>query len=229
MLQNSKMRKYLAYAIGEILLVMVGILLALQVNIANEQRKENALELKLLKEIYRSVQRDSTGLLRVNNNNQNLIKLYGEIKDYMASDLPYHDSLGVKFSRVSYLISYKVQNAPFKSLENAGLNIIDNDSLRILIPRYYESMKRLQDTHAEFDIPHYFRENVYAKYFKSFSWGGASEPINYKALKNKPDFHVALDFVENDANFYFRRYSQMYQTCQQLLVMIRKEIYRMEH
>lgn len=35
-------RRYLIYAVGEILLVMIGILLALQVNNWNEERKTNA-------------------------------------------------------------------------------------------------------------------------------------------------------------------------------------------
>lgn len=40
LLSESKFSKYLLYALGEILLVMVGILLALQVNNWNEQRKD---------------------------------------------------------------------------------------------------------------------------------------------------------------------------------------------
>ena len=45
LLNEGSLRKYLVYAIGEILLVMVGILLALQVNNWNEGRKLKALEL----------------------------------------------------------------------------------------------------------------------------------------------------------------------------------------
>ena len=40
LLWNSNLKKYLLYAFGEILLVMIGILLALQVNNWNEERKE---------------------------------------------------------------------------------------------------------------------------------------------------------------------------------------------
>jgi hypothetical protein len=38
MIHEGKFKKYLAYAIGEILLVMIGILLAFQVNSWNTQR-----------------------------------------------------------------------------------------------------------------------------------------------------------------------------------------------
>ena len=40
LLSESKFSKYLLYAIGEIVLVMIGILLALQVNTWNEQKKD---------------------------------------------------------------------------------------------------------------------------------------------------------------------------------------------
>ena len=39
LMEERKIRRYLLYALGEILLVMIGILLALQVNNWNEQRK----------------------------------------------------------------------------------------------------------------------------------------------------------------------------------------------
>jgi hypothetical protein len=48
LLTDNKFSKYLLYAIGEILLVMIGILLALQVNNWNEERKSRALEKKYL-------------------------------------------------------------------------------------------------------------------------------------------------------------------------------------
>ena len=42
LMRKGQTSKYLKYAIGEILLVVVGILIALQINNANELRKERA-------------------------------------------------------------------------------------------------------------------------------------------------------------------------------------------
>lgn len=55
---NSK--RYLIYAIGEIFLVMVGILLALQVNNWNEKRKQTTRETQYLKQLTFDLSNDTT-------------------------------------------------------------------------------------------------------------------------------------------------------------------------
>ena len=51
LLTDNKFIKYLMYAVGEILLVVIGILIALQINTWNEERIERKNEVKLLKEL----------------------------------------------------------------------------------------------------------------------------------------------------------------------------------
>ena len=53
LMEKNKTGKYLKYAIGEILLVMIGILLALQVSNWNSDRKDRINERKLLDNIHR--------------------------------------------------------------------------------------------------------------------------------------------------------------------------------
>jgi hypothetical protein len=50
LLKEGKSSKYLRYAISEILLVMIGILLALQVNYWNENLKQKHIEIKIAKQ-----------------------------------------------------------------------------------------------------------------------------------------------------------------------------------
>ena len=51
LLSEGKTGKYFKYALGEIILVVIGILIALQINNWNEQQKENLFERKILNEI----------------------------------------------------------------------------------------------------------------------------------------------------------------------------------
>jgi len=48
MADDNKPLKYMRYAIGEILLVVIGILIALSINNWNEQKKSRGFELKML-------------------------------------------------------------------------------------------------------------------------------------------------------------------------------------
>ena len=50
LLTENKFSKYLLYAFGEILLVVIGILIALQINNWNEEVKAHAIELDILNE-----------------------------------------------------------------------------------------------------------------------------------------------------------------------------------
>jgi hypothetical protein len=59
MLNESKFSKYLLYAIGEIVLVVIGILIALQINNWNEARKENTKLKKAIKSVYIDLVSDS--------------------------------------------------------------------------------------------------------------------------------------------------------------------------
>jgi hypothetical protein len=70
MLTKNKFSKYLLYAIGEIVLVVIGILIALNINNRNEEHKLNLKEQGLLKELnldfkYNQIQLDS--LVNVSN------------------------------------------------------------------------------------------------------------------------------------------------------------------
>ena len=51
LIQENKMGKYFKYAIGEIVLVVIGILLALQINNWNQQRIEDKKEIELLSDL----------------------------------------------------------------------------------------------------------------------------------------------------------------------------------
>ena len=48
---ENKTGKYLKYAIGEIALVVIGILIALQINNWNETQKQNREEISILKNL----------------------------------------------------------------------------------------------------------------------------------------------------------------------------------
>ena len=71
-LTENKFSKYLLYAIGEVILVVIGILIALQINNWNERKKERAQEQKYLTEIRKNLEADNTQIESVGIEYQNI-------------------------------------------------------------------------------------------------------------------------------------------------------------
>ena len=67
LLTENKFSKYLIYAIGEIVLVVIGILIALTINNWNEQRKTHQQELLLLSQLQLDVNSNLNEVVELNN------------------------------------------------------------------------------------------------------------------------------------------------------------------
>ena len=83
LLRENQFSKYLLYAIGEILLVVVGILIALQINNWNESRKMHLQDIEFLKNLKTEFSIDISALAdrkteyqRINENIKNTITLF---------------------------------------------------------------------------------------------------------------------------------------------------------
>ncbi len=74
---SGSYRQYLVYAVGEILLIVAGILIAVQVNTWNENRKMNALAADYTSSLLRDLQDDATGL-------EQTIKLFRQTRESLT-------------------------------------------------------------------------------------------------------------------------------------------------
>ena len=62
---ENKTSKYFKYAIGEIVLVVIGILIALQINTWNESRKQKQIEKQVLKSLFQEIEKDKKALKQI--------------------------------------------------------------------------------------------------------------------------------------------------------------------
>ena len=154
MADDNKPLKYIRYAIGEIVLVMIGILLALQVNDWNEQRRENKMLVDILKEINNDLESDiaafSDGIMKYKEKNE-LIKWGLGKTNYSINQL---DSV------IQYMIpasfDYKMVTKGFEKLKISG--ILDYQEYNALINEvndYYTVQLNGYDRIIDWDI----REN----------------------------------------------------------------------
>ena len=140
MIDSGSTRKYLLYAIGEIALVVIGILIALQINNWNEWRKERRLERETLKVIASNVE-SNIEFIAFNLETRDLIGIHSAniILEVIKEKRPWHDSLAVHFdnafrSRVSTL-----SFSAYETLKTRGIDIITTTSLQNAIVNLYDS------------------------------------------------------------------------------------------
>ena len=141
LIRSDQTRKYILYAIGEVLLVMIGILLALQVNNWNEWRKDRVIEKEALIDIVFDIERNINFLERVIEQLELENKSCDIILNVIENKLPYKDSLNYHFwkSRFVFGRSNQMASSGFESLKDNGINLIVNKSVRDEILNLFES------------------------------------------------------------------------------------------
>ena len=143
MLSENRFSKYLIYAIGEILLVVIGILIALSINSWNQDRIDTKSELEYLGEIKKEIQAniDLTNYYIIKKlprkiEGLSLAKQYCENKIQVEDTLSFLNKVslgGVITNGFSFLSS-----KTYDELLNTGnFQLIATDSIKIKVKNYY--------------------------------------------------------------------------------------------
>ncbi len=219
LLTENRLKKYILYAIGEILLVMIGILLALQVNNWNEERKLRAEEIKLLKVFKSSIESDTarvSGDIRDFESRNNYINI---VLRHINADLPYHDSISLYLMNSTAIWMPRLDQEVFATLTSTDLNIIRNDTLKKEIISYYSFAQRRFDILISryADIIEDASKNVFPSRFnalwnnswndpdKQLSGGRLMIPNDYEALKKDKEYLYFLRSQKNQLFWYVRQ------------------------
>ena len=151
LITDGKLSKYLVYALGEIALVMIGILLALQVNNWNEERKSVNQENLALVDLYREFAQSITDLESMQ---ETRIKQEHQFRDYYIlltdPNIPPQEKATSPFP-----LTYDGVWAPTLDVLNGmissgSIDNIKNDSLKALLTLWPNSVKDYSHFENEF-------------------------------------------------------------------------------
>ncbi|MCA0131613.1 DUF6090 family protein [Winogradskyella alexanderae] len=170
LLSENKFSKYLLYAVGEIILVVIGILIALSINNWNENLKNKKEEISVLKELLSD---SKTNLLSLEEDiflNQRAINSNMLISDILINKRPYNDSLDIHFGNIQYNTQFTLNTGGYENLKSRGFEIISNDSLRKSIiniyDRWVDFIDDLGDMNNKVSLEQF--NPSYKFYFKNF-------------------------------------------------------------
>ncbi|MDB0041028.1 DUF6090 family protein [Algibacter sp.] len=193
LLTDNKFSKYLIYAIGEIVLVVIGILIALQINNWNQNKLSNKKGIIALIGLKESIYQDSIMLLNLQE--YKIDKVLKSIA-ILKSKPVYHDSLGKHFDKLRSRVIIRMDNSVFEELKSTGLNLFKNDSIKNEIINYYKFCYFTEnDTHTEINR---FNETIAEPFlFNNFERSDCVDddcwiPKDYSALIINPDYNTLL-------------------------------------
>lgn len=206
LIEVGKLRRYLGYALGEIVLVVLGILIALQINNANEARLEHQKELRYLKNLRVDLEYTIRELDRFIETRGQRVESGQRIIEYFngrpledLQDFAYHNIFVQTWQRYYQKIN------TYEELVNSGnLGIISGQEIKnalMDLDLLYEKMKGDED-HMRFDFEGY----VYEPFFDAVDIEPMSENYAYVATRGQagsqpPLERAAIETLLQDIRF----------------------------
>lgn len=226
LIDKGNLKRYLLYAIGEILLVVIGILLALQINNWNEKNKARENEKYVLIELESNLQEEQTQIAEMLERRAKAQKAMEQMVNYLPEQQFDIDSLKIDAARMmTYERFFPIRNAYEVSKAN-GLHIT-NKKLRTQIAKYYEFeqskvQKSIQDIEREFI-------NKFEPILTStkISGGIFGEVLQFRDEKDAELFQeiyeLAYGFRGNHSNSY-QKIQLFHKANAELLKMVQSEL-----
>lgn len=198
LLTENKFSKYLLYAIGEIFLVVIGILIALQINTWNNNRIQLHLEGQFLKEIAANLNDDL--------NQIESVLIFNKTKDsainetFQLMSLPDIPKAKLKIRPLMpFLTEYEVFIANQIAFDNltssSSINLISSNSLRQKLSRYYKNTANLDN----------FTQEQIKQQTRKFVDESVTMLIDDELVKTLTGFDIKIDqnsnFFTNPQNF----------------------------
>lgn len=234
LLVENKLSRYLVYALGEIVLVVIGILIALQINNWNQNRNNEAFEMELLKSFQLGLQQDLqdidgniTRITDVINANNELINL---LESNRAYDTNYVAS---RFADAFMYTRFVYSTSAFETLKSKGINAITNENLRNKIIEVYDSRYGFflaSESVYNLTIEEGVNKIFSSRFEQAFSYDvskpkfpGVLKPLDFEALKNDQEF---MFFIKTHRNRTVLQLDFHYNKLRQGVVELQAEIER---
>ena len=239
LLVENKFTKYLFYAIGEIILIVIGILIALQISNWNENEKGKQKEIAYLKSLKDDLDFDiSTLEQRIKTNEKRIANTYTILNILQTknelSDKETHEfiDLHIILRTESYFIPEK---GTINQIESGSQgNLIQNEKLRKQIFRYYSMNNRIENNNEkrlQLYLNSEITNHIMKKIFISSDFGEKmfgstfNHPrINISNLKINMDYFNAIATKLGYTEYQNEIYLDIKTNAENLIEIIEKEL-----
>ncbi|NMM49897.1 DUF6090 family protein [Marinigracilibium pacificum] len=153
LLHENRFTRYLIYALGEIILVVIGILIALQINNMNSQRIDREKEQAYLLELKANLIQDSLSLTEVKNFNKIKKKSIYSLLQIFNDTLTNYDRIQIFAQNTQVFTDYRV----FEPISTTYSNMLSAESIAIIRDN---DLKKLLSEYYGHDYKHGVQERI---------------------------------------------------------------------
>lgn len=183
-------------ALGEVFLIVIGILLALAATDWADRREEREREREILEEIREALNRDVSAIDSVLAIKADQRDRIGALHAHMRDGGGYADTLDAAFGVAYVLRGVRLNRAAFESLKSQGLDLVSDSKLRSALAHVYERvyptldgvMGVEQNIVLEVMRPHFLGR------FRDLRFGITATPLDYSDLVGDEEFLNILDY-----------------------------------
>jgi hypothetical protein len=219
LLQSNKLKSYSAYALGEIFLVVLGILIALQINNWNEERKDNARMLTYIKSIAEDITSDTMRIGHVISELNNQSEAAKYIIPIMESNQQYiSDSLKfiLEFNKLTTTQIINEYTNTWTFLNSSGLlSEFPDPKLIKMLQDYYNNFNNLVTNFTNSAIParleirrlkyELFTDTEHRKFFPTTTPVSPNASVYNAIFEDKRVLPMAR-FIGSTANYFEGRF-----------------------
>ncbi|MBC2844056.1 DUF6090 family protein [Winogradskyella flava] len=203
LLMENKTSKYFKYAIGEIILVVIGILIALQINNWNEQRKNSKQEVRLLKQLQTDI---STNKNNVEEQYKRLIINKGGIDSliFRLENKHYDLMVPMYLSQALRKSDFNRATSGYNIMQNGKASLISDESvLKSILNLYENDLPDILDRQIEMNNSIDYIQNDFIN--KLFKKAPNSLSIKFNEFDVvSTDLFEPIDFSSLSQNIEFR-------------------------
>jgi hypothetical protein len=227
----------------EVIVVIMGILIAYNLEQWSDARNNKKREIAILKEFKAALGADLKEIQGNIREHENSILSSRIVLKVIKDNLPYHDSLDACFAYTHAFTTFSGRVGPIEQLKNTDLEIVSNDSLRLnIISMYDEAFPRLRSVELvilrdyeqlrDFDrlyFEAYDIERVSTNKSVPSPFWGLMSPILFTELKTNPEYSAHLRVrISNQMGLLRGTYKPIENSLSYLLDQIDREITKSE-
>ena len=201
LLTENKFTKYLMYALGEIVLVVIGILIALQVNSRQEQKRNAQIEVDYLKGIVGELDQDIYVLNELTEKTEEQLGKFSLIlKAFDDDSIRRSRQLISAIGSANLYHAFDGNDIVFDDMKSSGrTNFIQSDKLRLSILKYYKKSKTVSTSQREYSVPQ-LRGLSEVAFLDNFDMNSLIEGYMFDSVDGAEIDPLDLSFFDNSPN-----------------------------